>query len=677
MRRLFAGPIALLTLEGMVLLLGSLTAPPAVAQQPPNLTMSLVSQSPWNDLRHPLKLSFRATNLSGTSLDSLSVELIIQAAARARSVYELSLRDDATSTFFAINFPQPGALQPGQTRTFAITQSLDALPGFVDSALYPLKVQLLSRDVAAGTLRTPMVFLIERPKIPLNFAWTWSLWEPLERAPTGAFLPGSLQVDIAPEGRLTRTLGALELTGSAPIDLAVSSTLIDQLSRMASGYRLMEPGGGVSTVRPGTGGAADALRVLTALRAIAERPGAEIVPLPYADPSIPALLRARLVHDVAVLHRRGRNLVDSGLRVTSAPGVVRPPFSQLDPATLIRLSALGAKTVLLDPSFLRVSSGFSPPSVVRLRAGGNSMNAVLPDAGANLIAATNQRDPVLAAHATLGEFAATWLELPGTPERGAAVLFPERSTLPPEFLGAFALLVTASPWLRPVTASALASLVRQPNREGVPPHRSYRGFPLSYLQDLMAARAGMEQFRQALPAARSQIAEMEDDLLIAESASFISTPAEGTRFIQAVPRAIRRSYARIRVVRTPYTLASRNGQILVTVRNDTGYPVRAVVRLVADRRLEFVSENSLAAVLAPRSGARTFTFPVRAQTTGRIPIKILIQTPGLGGNPNNIAETDSIVRSTAYSRLALFLTIGAAVFLLGWWGRRFVPRPGR
>src|SRR2546422_1663043 len=100
MRRLLAGPIALLILEVMVFVLGTITPPRAVAQQPPNVGMSLLSQSPWNDPRHPLRLSFRATNLSDTALDSLSVELIIQAAARARSIYELSLKDDATSTLF-------------------------------------------------------------------------------------------------------------------------------------------------------------------------------------------------------------------------------------------------------------------------------------------------------------------------------------------------------------------------------------------------------------------------------------------------------------------------------------------------------------------------------------------------------------------------------------------------
>jgi hypothetical protein len=52
-------------------------------------------------------------------------------------------------------------------------------------------------------------------------------------------------------------------------------------------------------------------------------------------------------------------------------------------------------------------------------------------------------------------------------------------------------------------------------------------------------------------------------------------------------------------------------------------------------------------------------------------VAIEVQTPA--GDP--IASSSIVVRSTAYNRVALVLTIGAAVFLAMWWGRRFLPRP--
>ena len=104
--------------------------------------------------------------------------------------------------------------------------------------------------------------------------------------------------------------------------------------------------------------------------------------------------------------------------------------------------------------------------------------------------------------------------------------------------------------------------------------------------------------------------------------------------------------------------------------NDTGQQLRVLVRFVTDRRLQFVRGPTEKLTLPP--GRRTLTVQVRAQTTGRIPVKV--QVLSRGAVPDTIAERTMVIRSTAYNLVALFVTIGAAMFLLGWWGRRFLPR---
>src|SRR5438093_10648578 len=89
-------------------------------QTAPAVTLVLRAQSAWNGVDHPLELDFEATNASTTALDQLSVELSVEAPARSRSLYELSLSSDATPPILAFPFPQPGTLRPGQTRTFGI-----------------------------------------------------------------------------------------------------------------------------------------------------------------------------------------------------------------------------------------------------------------------------------------------------------------------------------------------------------------------------------------------------------------------------------------------------------------------------------------------------------------------------------------------------------------------------
>src|SRR5207249_12080799 len=65
-----------------------------------------------------------------------------------------------------------------ESRTFRIRQRMDVLASRADNGLYPLKLELRSHDQAVAALRTPMIFLIERPRVPLNLAWTWVLSEP-------------------------------------------------------------------------------------------------------------------------------------------------------------------------------------------------------------------------------------------------------------------------------------------------------------------------------------------------------------------------------------------------------------------------------------------------------------------------------------------------------------------
>ena len=130
--------------------------------------------------------------------------------------------------------------------------------------------------------------------------------------------------------------------------------------------------------------------------------------------------------------------------------VARPLLSQLDGGTVVALARSGVRTVLLDAGYVPATPGlrFSPPPLGRFTAAGHSVLGVLPDSGVASIASAYQADPQLAVHAVLGELAAIWLEFPGTPGRGAAVLFPENPSLPAPYFPAFASMVEASPWLR-------------------------------------------------------------------------------------------------------------------------------------------------------------------------------------------------------------------------------------
>jgi hypothetical protein len=646
---------------------------PSLAQGAPQVALTLASQPAWNSPDAPLDLNVQATNRSDTVLGSLTIVLQIWLPATSRSVYELSLKSDATNNLCSYPFVQDGALEPGQTRTFRIRQALDCVAARGESAIYPLRIDLLSDITPVATLRTPMIFLFEQPTVPLNLAWTWVLSEPMQYGPDGIFEEGPIEQDIAAGGRLDSIVSALQLAGGRPLDLVVSSVLVDELTRMAAGYRIVDASGTVRTVEKGSGGAADAARMLGSLTALAGQLGVELVTTPYADPSVPAAFHAGLGSDFTTLLERGRALVTQALGTVPRVDVFRPPGSRMDQASVARLGSRAIRILLLDPNLVPppADARFSPPPVAKL-AGRGDVSAVLPDDGVANVIATYQDDPRLAAHAALGELAADWLEFPGTPGRGAAVLFREDASFSPAFTRTFARLVADSPWLHPMTASTLVGITEPSIGKPTIPSQPTSDFPPDYVVRLKEARAELNQFRQTALDADPLIAQLSDDLLLAQAGTFVSEPSLGARFVAAVAAKIHDTYSSIQISPSVVTLTSRGGFIPVTIGNDTGYAMNVVLRVITDRRLTITGGDSQQVQLP--TGTRTFTFPVRAETTGRIAFRVQILTPVKAVQPETIAERELIVRSTAYNRVALIITIGAAAFLLAWWGRRLLPR---
>jgi len=671
MGRLFARGGLALSLA-LLLLTAAAAAPSASAQTAPTVSLRLLAESTWTGPTRPLVLSFSATNGSTVAVGTLSVVLSIWAPARSRSLYDLSLKEDATTVLLSLPFPLSGTLLPGQTRTFSLRQRLDLL-GASDNALYPVKVQLLSADTPVATLRTPMIFLIEPPKVPLNLTWTWVLSDPLQLEPDGSFGPGPIEQDIAPGGRLDVMANALASLRTAAVDVVTSSVLVEELRRMTAGYRIVDDTGTARTVAPGTGGAADAQRLLNTLSRIVARPQTELVATALGDPSEPALIRAGLSADIPTLVAEGSSAVAAALHAQPVGSVVRPTSSALNGPSLIRLVQRGVDTALLDANFVPTPPGLREAAspVVRLSSGSTELTGILPDAGVAAVASTYQADPVLDAHVTLGALAATWLELPGTAGRGAAILFPEQPALPAAFFGPFAALVGGSPWLTPVAATGLAALVGTPGLQPVP-NRLGTIFPTDYITRLKDARLRWGHFADTAVGAKQLSETLDQRLLLAESATFMTATASGDRYVSSVLDAVNAAYSAIRISTTQVTLTSRSGVLPLTLTNGTGYAVDVVLRFVADRRLEFEGGNPYRVLLTGSS--RTLTFRVRAETTGRFPITVDLETPAHGTPPDTIAQTVMVVRSTAYNKVALVVTIGAALFLAAWWGRRFLPR---
>ena len=657
----------------LCLLLLVLTLPQSgVSAQEESSVVELIleEQTPFGTPDRPLSLSLRAHYPTGRPLRDLTVSLWIYHPATSRSAYHQGLiGEPPTAPLLITPFPQDGALRAGDTMQFSISHRLPELTARGENALYPIKVQLESGGVAVASIRSALVFIEEKPLLPLNFSLAVVLDPEIRFSPDGALLDPTLEAAIAEGGSIESLVSALELQPAA-ITMVVSPLLLEWLDRMGNGYEVREEGGDRS-VGAGAPAAAAAESMLGRIRSLARSTAVEVLALPYASPSIPSLVASGLEEDLRRHITEGRDVVQSLLEADVAAETFRPPRSELSRESLGVLAGAGVETVVLDagvvPPPLPPDSIYSPLATVRLDP---TMDAIVPDAEMGAYLSPPPDEVTLRAMHLLGELAALYFEQPGT-LRGAALVVgqdrEEADVFLLALLRAIGGMAPRSAWLRPVRASQLALTVPPETRARLrtpdPPT-----FSPGYVEALAETRDAIDQFESMTDEPVDLPEHLRTLLLAAEARRFALFEGEGLGFIRAIRTALADEFQKIDAPSgTSVTLTSQGGVIPVTLRSATDYPVRLRVTLRSPR-LEFLGGASQQVVLDGE--AHALTFPVRAQTTGRFPVRILVDTPG----GRRISESQIVVRSTAYNLVALAVTIGAALFLALWWGRRLWRR---
>jgi hypothetical protein len=650
------------------------------AQEPPEVRLTLLSQTAWNstfDALHgrELALSFRAENLGDVAVDELSIGVTLFGRVGSRSAYEASLAADPGFALDAETYAREGALEPGASRDFELVFSLDS-DGLDpdDSGVYPLKIDLRGGFTSLAELRTAAVFLVREPEVPLELSWTFVLHHPIAFDAAGALASPGLETALAPGGILASQIQALlslaSETTEPAVDVAVSPTLLVQLEWMRDGYETAGSAGD-RVVPPGEGGALRAQEALVDLRALAAAPNVRIGALPFSSPELPSLLLGGLGRDVAAQLERGRQVVQDVLETTPTTSVLRPPGAALDEPTLDELSSMGISTLVAGPATVSPSPqplGFAGPPTASI--GQDGLTAIVPEPNLMTLLQSSlpEADPVRAAQVLLGELAAIWQEQPGL-ERGIAIVVSEDLVLPPTFYGAFTRGIAGAPWLRTAHADAFA-LAFAPEEPSTLTAPVPRRFSTTYVDELKQTRRRIETYRSLLAEPSTEPDRYETLLLLAESRQYLSNPDDGLALIRWVRDSLGAVFGAVSVTSVPeITLSSSRGAgVPVTVTNAADEALNVTVVLDSNR----LRGSPIGMDLELAAGeTETVTFRVDVVSTGRFEAEIRVVAPGgrTLGEPISIA-----VRSTVYNRIALVITIAAALVLVALWARRFLPR---
>jgi hypothetical protein len=688
MRRLRALALILLAFPLVV------PAPEAHAQDEPSVRLTLLSQTPWNSPcdgstasamcerfgdanGRTLELRFRAENLSDEDVDRLSIGVTLYGRITSRTAFEQSLTTDPSVVLDAETLPREAALAAGDTRDFDVEFALDSAGiSTTQSGVYPMKVELRSGFTPLAALRTPMIFLVRQPELPLALSWTFVVDQPIGIDADGIFTSPDLETALEPDGVLAAQIRALSSVADddgRAVDVAISPPVLSQLEQMRDGYRIVRDGETIS-VPAGAEPAEAAATALEQLRSIANARNVRVSPLPFSMPELPSLIDGGLDGDVSVQLQRGAEAVREAIGGPLAPGVLRPPGAALDDDTLSALEAAGVQTLVVGPSTVATDGadplGFAGPPTAALDGG--ALDAIVPDPAVMTLLGSGvvTEDPVLGAQAMLGEMATIWQEQPGV-ERGIALVLSEDLSVPSAFYPAFARGVDGAPWLDPMHAEEFI--------DAFPPSAATpligpqpRSFAPGYIAQVRQARRRVDTLRSMLAAPSEDPDRYDSLLLLAESRQYLSDPTTGLAFITAVQDEVGAVFDGVTVdAPSVITLTSSNGSTIpVTISNDSEQRLRLEVELDAGARFR---ETPSTEVELAAGGSELVTFAVDVRSTGRFTVALKVLAPG-----GRLIEARTItVRSTVYNRIALVITFAAALVLVGLWVRRLVARRAR
>lgn len=413
----------------------------------------------------------------------------------------------------------------------------------------------------------------------------------------------------------------------------------------------------------------------------------QVATLPFVPVDLASLSAAHLTSDLQAQMTRSTEVLraDLGARPEPSTWVSTSP---LDQTGLQLLHAQSVRQLVVpEPNVAAsVKQAITPTSPFRLTSDNTYQPLTLAADPGLASHFTNGPDPVLAAHQLLADLAEIYFDRPADVQARGVVVQAPLNWLPNQvFLQALLGGLAASPIVAPVTLDDLFRIAPATGPSGAPiqrqlaaPGPSPTGLPTAAI---VSTRQRLSSFLSVMTAETPTYLRLADLLLSSEAANLSSS--DRRRYLDGVRSGISAQLAKIALPQgQSITLTAQAGRIPITIVSSTTYPVHAVLRVSSDD-LSFPQGTSQAVVLDTRDTSTYFE--VRARTSGAFPLRVSLTSPD--GRLSMLTSRFTI-RSTAASGVAIALSVGAAAFLLGWWGRsalqgrrdrnrRLVPGQGR
>lgn len=672
--RTFRGPrlaLALLAILGI--------ASPARAQEPeaPSALIRLISQTAWTTPEKPaLRIALQITNDGGSTITHPVVGWTLGTKVHSRDQYETALDEGPAVPASADTVPLEDDLAPGASTEVKIlidTSETGAIEAG-DSGVYPLQLALRSEDQPIAAVTTAAIHIVQTPQQPVLFSWWTEVATPVAFGPDGTLIDPGFEAVLESRGGVVAQVEAVANLLASPsggaLDMVISPAALDQLRQAEDGYERSDG----TSVPEDDSVPRIAAETLDLLREIAADPEVRLHAMPFAAPRLPALLTSGLLAQLEAQWQIGDETFEQILGERPDPTVSRPPGLAFDQASVDLLSSRGVTTILGAADSVdrpaQINDYAPPPAATLTTRSDEIVKLLLPDPGAQALLDDRDllEDPVLTAQVVLGELATIWREepVPGDDKKRGLAL-----DLPPDLPGAFwrpvVLRLASAPFLEPVHAEDLPDRVKPPPRPATLETLPTEGFSPEYANDLAATADRVAAFGAILEEPAGEANLMRRAILYAGASQYINNEGTGRMWVDSVNDVIDRTFSRLAPDTSRVLTFTSRSVAIPLLMGDPGDRVLNVTVELASGRVDFLDNERAVRLDRPN---QVITFQAEVKAAGPSNINVVVRSP------NGVALTRSVlvVRSTAVNPIALIITIGAGLVLVGLWSRRLFRR---
>jgi hypothetical protein len=406
-------------------------------------------------------------------------------------------------------------------------------------------------------------------------------------------------------------------------------------------------------------------------------PGA-IIPGPFSAVDPTQLVRADLETDLADQLLHGDQVFASSLRTTASPQVY-VATSPIGTHGLAALAADGVTQIVVPESNLASMPSSGPASVewpstlsAPFRVGGFDIEGLQADSGlaAHL---TGSGSPALRAQQLLADLAEVYFDSPDFPQsRGVALVAPESWNPQIGFLNALLSGLASSPIVTTLPVTQLLESVHRGTcqeppsfvtgcspavRALVSPRATSPGEPIT-ATGVQTARDQLAELSSMIPTATGADRNLEDSILLAETAGL--APRVRQAYLSAPLAAMLQLGSKLTLpTRRIVTVTSSSAKFPVAIASASETPVHVVLTISGAN----LNATARVPVVLTR-GTTTVIVRVRTRTLGDSSLQLELVSPV---GHVELTSGEFTLRCTAFSDVAIALTVSAGAFLVFWW----------